>query len=382
VTTSELSIHSRKLPVADALRERNDSPDPTGEDIWPLDRDQCPDCRCAPNMVHSPECDVSSNPVVSCDRKDDTTGCDCATKVTDSVINAVPEHYDGVRFGRETPTKLPVDAQNEHPAYVCSDCGQDRYGPPIAISTWHNGKCGICGLTTAVTETRDFGGYHKWSAANLYEGDSLCTVTAPETTSPADSWDEKCPVCLQKTDDGETILCDHCEESIGVESFAVVRGPGGVFVYHLPCYDEVYWAAQGVGHGHRAGQNTEDVEETHEHLQGEDPDRMSDTIDDNPLLNHMECTFNSCMDIAVAKNEGYAGSADPMANFNDSVRLGVPVPIGVALRMSDKWARLCRLLQTGENPLADESITDTIMDAVNYLAILLYALENEGSSRR
>lgn len=111
-------------------------------------------------------------------------------------------------------------------------------------------------------------------------------------------------------------------------------------------------------------------------------DKSGHTPDDNPLLNHMECTFNSCMDIAVAKNEGYAGSADPMANFNDSVRLGVPVPIGVALRLSDKWSRLCRLLQTGENPLADESITDTIMDAVNYLAILLYALEDEGSPRR
>ena len=111
-------------------------------------------------------------------------------------------------------------------------------------------------------------------------------------------------------------------------------------------------------------------------------DRMADTIDDNPLLNHMECTFNSCMDIAVAKNEGYAGNADPMANFNDSVRLGVPVPIGVALRLSDKWTRLCRLLLTGKNPLTDESITDTILDSIDYLAILLYALENEGSPRR
>ena len=118
------------------------------------------------------------------------------------------------------------------------------------------------------------------------------------------------------------------------------------------------------------------------HLRSKMADRMAGTIDDNPLLNHMECTFNSCMDIAVAKNEGYAGNADPMANFNDSVRLGVPVPIGVALRLSDKWARLCRLLQTGKNPLADESITDTIMDAINYLAILLYALEDEGSPRR
>jgi len=238
--------------------------------------DQCPDCRCAPNMAHSPECDVSSNPVVSCNRKDDATGCDCATKVTDSAINDVPEHCDGARFGRETPTKLPVDAPNEHrwndhgwvlhehpdcwlptvpdtassddvtgsddnQAWICGDCGQDRYGPHIAMSTWHHGRCGICGETKAVTEARDFG--------NRNYNDPTCTVTAPETTSPADSYRVRCPVCCQQLDNDEAIFCDHCEEPIGVESFAVTNGPGGVFVYHLHCYDEVYWAD-----GHDTGQ--------------------------------------------------------------------------------------------------------------------------------
>lgn len=45
----------------------------------------------------------------------------------------------------------------------------------------------------------------------------------------------------------EGVLCDHCEETIGVESFTVVNGPGGVFVYHLPCYDEVYWGGRVEG---------------------------------------------------------------------------------------------------------------------------------------
>src|SRR5665648_467230 len=78
-----LSTDSHNRSESATLGVQTDSPDPTGEDIWPLDRDQCPDCRCAPNMAHSPECDVSSNPVISCDRKDDATDC------------------DGVRFGRE-----------------------------------------------------------------------------------------------------------------------------------------------------------------------------------------------------------------------------------------------------------------------------------------
>lgn len=98
---------------------------------------------------------------------------------------------------------------------------------------------------------------------------------------------------------------------------------------------------------------------------------------DNPLIHHMKATFNTCVDIAIAKNEGYAGNDDPMANFKDSVRLGVPVPIGIAIRLSDKWARLCRQLLPGDHDVMDESIADTILDSIDYLAILLYALESE-----
>jgi len=36
---------------------------------------------------------------------------------------------------------------------------------PNAISTWHTGKCGICGEERSVTEPRDFGGYESLLAA-------------------------------------------------------------------------------------------------------------------------------------------------------------------------------------------------------------------------
>ena len=278
-----LSIHSHNLPDSATLREQNDSPDPTYQDCWPSERylsdgpddgDQCSECRCAPGQPHA-------------------LGCDEAAKVTDSVINAAPEHVDF----------CASEWLREHPVWVCNDCGQDRYGSPFGIATWHVGVCDICGEEKYVTEPSGFCGYH-----------SVATTV------------ESCPECGSVTD------LDY-----GPESVLLPKRESGA------------------------------EEET--------------CVDDNPLLNHMECTFNSCMDIAVAKNEGYAGSADPMANFNDSVRLGVPVPISVAIRLSDKWARLCRLLQTGENPLADESITDTIMDSINYLAILLYALSPATASQ-
>ena len=84
------SIHSHKLPESATLREQNDSPDPTYQDCWPSeryksdgpdDRDQCSECRSAPGQPHAPWCDsdeavISCSPVISCDRKDDATGCE------------------------------------------------------------------------------------------------------------------------------------------------------------------------------------------------------------------------------------------------------------------------------------------------------------------
>jgi len=155
----DLSIHSRKPPDSDVLREQNDNPDPAYQDCWPSERypsdqnangeqglpsapipsDQCPECRCAPNTPHA-------------------TGCGWPTHLTDSVTNAASEHAES----------RVSDGSREHPA-------------------------------------------------------------------------ARCPVCLREMESDEGILCDHCEEPTGVESFAVVNGPGGVFLYHLACYDEVYW---------------------------------------------------------------------------------------------------------------------------------------------
>lgn len=92
-----LSADSCNLSYPATLRERNDSPDPIYQGCRPSEQylsdgpfyegDQCSECRCPPGQPHNPECDISCSPVVSCDKKDDATGCDEAAKVTDSVIN-------------------------------------------------------------------------------------------------------------------------------------------------------------------------------------------------------------------------------------------------------------------------------------------------------
>lgn len=218
-----LSFHSQEVPESDALRERNDS-------------DQCSECRSAPGQPHAPGCDVSGSPVVSCDRKDDAPGC------------------DGVCFGRETPTKLPTGAQNEHQSHRIGTC---YYDPD----------------TGETVMPPDFFGEKelRWKTdkdGNRHDGEPIRKVAEPP----------KCPVCLHEMESDEGVLCDYCEEPTGPGSFAVVNGPGGVFVYHLACYDEVYWGGQdAMDKG--VDMNEEPAIETHEDLQGKDVDKTLDTLD-------------------------------------------------------------------------------------------------------
>ena len=53
----------------------------------------------------------------------------------------------------------------KYPHWVCYDCGIEAYketskyrelGEPILISTYHVGRCHVCGKEKPVTEPRDF----------------------------------------------------------------------------------------------------------------------------------------------------------------------------------------------------------------------------------
>lgn len=50
----------------------------------------------------------------------------------------------------------------DYPSWVCYDCGmrlgRREYGDgEMKSSTWHTGRCDVCGETKSVTEPRDFG---------------------------------------------------------------------------------------------------------------------------------------------------------------------------------------------------------------------------------
>jgi len=44
-----------------------------------------------------------------------------------------------------------------YPDWVCGSCGLEASGgKSFSVSTFHLGKCGVCGKFTGVTEPRDF----------------------------------------------------------------------------------------------------------------------------------------------------------------------------------------------------------------------------------
>ena len=101
---------------------------------------------------------------------------------------------------------------------------------------------------------------------------------------------------------------------------------------------------------------------------------------DNILLNDMTDTFSECLTTAIAKNSDYAGfSKDPFANFKNSTIVNVPIEKGIMVRMMDKVSRITTLLDK-EAKVKDESIQDTLMDLINYTAILKSYLKNKSLS--
>ena len=92
---------------------------------------------------------------------------------------------------------------------------------------------------------------------------------------------------------------------------------------------------------------------------------------ENTLLVNLEKTFSDCLETAKKKNNDYAGqnNIDPYKNFRNSVVVGVDIRRGVLVRTMDKISRINNLLDQ-DAQVKNEAITDTLDDAINYLAIL------------
>lgn len=87
------------------------------------------------------------------------------------------------------------------------------------------------------------------------------------------------------------------------------------------------------------------------------------------FLKDLESTFKICHSISVKKNADYSVNTDPFSNFRMSTQVGVDPARAILVRISDKISRISNLLDK-EASVKDESIGDSIMDSINYLAIL------------
>jgi hypothetical protein len=90
----------------------------------------------------------------------------------------------------------------------------------------------------------------------------------------------------------------------------------------------------------------------------------------------VEKIFEEALVLINSKNEDYASPIDFYANFRMVEYAGLPTWVGVHVRMLDKISRLNgfvrRFIETGNiSSTVDESIEDTLLDAINYSAITL-----------
>ena len=94
------------------------------------------------------------------------------------------------------------------------------------------------------------------------------------------------------------------------------------------------------------------------------------------LNKNIEKIFNEeALKLINSKNDDYANPTDFYANFRLCEQAGIPMFIGVHVRMLDKISRLNSFIErfnrTGEITAHHESIEDTLLDTINYAAIML-----------
>lgn len=90
---------------------------------------------------------------------------------------------------------------------------------------------------------------------------------------------------------------------------------------------------------------------------------------------HIEQTFQKGLALIDKKNADYSSEENPFANFDNSLVAHVSQSQAILVRVMDKMSRIGNLLIRPAAVL-DESLEDTIIDAINYLAILLAWLES------
>jgi hypothetical protein len=86
--------------------------------------------------------------------------------------------------------------------------------------------------------------------------------------------------------------------------------------------------------------------------------------------------INELQTLISKKNTDYGSTKDFLANFRRAEKLGFKASDAISIRISDKFSRLCTLLQN-DAEVEDETIRDTLLDMAGYCLIMILAMEDE-----
>lgn len=84
------------------------------------------------------------------------------------------------------------------------------------------------------------------------------------------------------------------------------------------------------------------------------------------------------LEIHNKKNHDYAKDQDPLSNLRMAKELGLPPYMGSLLRFGDKWSRICEIVKKKKTLVKEETLEDTLLDAVNYAIFAIILFEEEG----
>lgn len=95
------------------------------------------------------------------------------------------------------------------------------------------------------------------------------------------------------------------------------------------------------------------------------------------FLQSIENTYKTGLELIKRKNQDYAQSDNPFKNFEFAEMVGVSTPRAILVRISDKLARIANLIDNINPAVTDETVEDTLLDLINYTAILKAYIEDK-----
>ena len=183
-----------------------------------------------------------------------------------------------------------------------------------------------------------------------------------------------------------TLYCDRTDDNVDRSWAAKVTGKKDLSLSHPDCIAEMmpmagghpdspnYSIAQPVTE--KSGYYKDNV--FVEDFQGNKLDHYISPKPVSQMHQSMRNTFDACFDISLKKANDYSKGSNTYRNFEGSERIGISAQKGILLRMQDKFVRLENLLEN-DTPKVSESIEDTLMDLINYAAILKARREYEAA---